>query len=631
MIKTDNFARNLRALQGKAYAEMKTDLQKIKKLNFEYDFDKDESLNINIINKKTQERLYQKPYVELEKALEPFKKEYLRYPCLFFYGLGNGLLYKTLLQNKNHKRIVVFESNLEFIYMALNLIDFGRELFETRIIIIYNKYYNSISANQLFDVYNFRVFARLYTLHIHNDHYVKEESEIKRINDLNISAINTSAVRQGNDPRDALMGIEHFMINLPKMFVRPNLAELVKKRSKKTKFAILVATGPSLSKQLPLLKKYANKATIFCADSAYPILYKHKIKPDYVLCLERTENMADFFEEDFGEFDKDIVFVFMSLVHPRVVRNLEKYKRNYILIARTLPFALHLKLSNFGYVSGGMSVMNMAYELANRLLAYSKIIFIGQDLAYSEDGKSHAQNYLYKEREEVFDGKLKTITAYGGVGTVKTRPGWFWFKEFFENYINANKKWTKSYNCTEGGARIEGTIEIPFKQMCEEFLAKEADKKPFFKLKAPTRKQSGEDMLNTYKMIKKGQGLNARYIKDLKKILKQLQTVTIGKQSYTLDEINLAIDKIKTRMEHKKSLFCNEILHPPLSHQEAALAPLYAQNFENEQERQNKLVMWIFSHEAWLEEIIDLLEIFQESLNKNIVPLREELEKRRLL
>ncbi|EOH7148894.1 6-hydroxymethylpterin diphosphokinase MptE-like protein, partial [Campylobacter coli] len=82
--------------------------------------------------------------------------------------------------------------------------------------------------------------------------------------------------------------------NLPQMITHPTYKELLNKRKGLSKTAIIVSTGPSLTKQLPLLKKYQNKATIFCADSSYPILAKHNIKPDYVCMLERTELTAEF-------------------------------------------------------------------------------------------------------------------------------------------------------------------------------------------------------------------------------------------------------------------------------------------------------------------------------------------------
>ena len=139
MFKTDNYEKNFKAMNETAYKELKEDLQGLKDLDYEFEFDPFESLNINIIDKKNNEKLYEKPFDELMQALKPFEKELQRYPCLFFYGIGNGILYKTLLQNENHKRIVIFEKNIQLIYMALNLVDFSEAIFEGRFIIIYTK------------------------------------------------------------------------------------------------------------------------------------------------------------------------------------------------------------------------------------------------------------------------------------------------------------------------------------------------------------------------------------------------------------------------------------------------------------------------------------------------------------
>ena len=635
MLKTDNFDKNLRAMGGSAYEELKKELKKLKNLHFEYEFDRMDSLNTNIIDKTSGAKIYEQPLKELMSALEPFKKEFQRYPCLFFYGIGNGILYKTLLQNENHKRIVVFEKSIELIYMALNLIDFTQGLNTGRLIIIHTDEWSGAKAKRLFTMDGIYMFIRLYDVHLHCDYYAKDDEDIKQINDINVSTIRSMSYQKGNDPRDALMGIEHYMINLPKMLSHPTLTQLAKKRKKKTKFAVLVATGPSLVKQLPLLKKYANKATIICADSAYAILHNHGVKPDYVLSLERGDATSELFNYYFEkEYDEDIMFVLYALTHPNSIKFLEKNGRNYVLTQRVLAFGRYLGFMKYGFIGGGMSVMNMAYEFANFWLGHKHLVLIGQDLAYSNEGKSHPQEYMYAVNEEVDLQKnqnLPKVVAYGGDGEVYTNGVWLLFKEFFESYILNNSKNTKTYNCTEGGARIEGAIEKPFKEVCEEFLAKEKDKPPFAKLSKPSRKQSNEDMLHAYELIKKGQRLTARFVKECKKVQKQLDSLIHGKQTYTLNEINESIDKLKKRIENRKSLFCNEILGPSLNHQEAALAPLYAQSFENETERQNKLLMWIYSHEAWVEELIDLLEVFEESVKTHIVPLREELERRKVL
>ncbi|EJD5867819.1 motility associated factor glycosyltransferase family protein, partial [Campylobacter jejuni] len=131
--------------------------------------------------------------------------------------------------------------------------------------------------------------------------------------------------------------------------------------------AIIVSTGPSLTKQLPLLKKYANKATIFCADSSYPILAKHGIKPDYVCMLERKAITAEFFNHDFGEFDNGICFIIKSIVHPNAINYLTKKTDNFTIVSTYASFIQYLKLDYFGYFNMGFSVAHMACYLSLHL------------------------------------------------------------------------------------------------------------------------------------------------------------------------------------------------------------------------------------------------------------------------
>nr|MCR6543911.1 DUF115 domain-containing protein [Campylobacter lari] len=73
--------------------------------------------------------------------------------------------------------------------------------------------------------------------------------------------------------------------------------------------------------------------------------------------------------------------------------------------------------------------------------------------------------------KEDFEGSRKQglfVTAYGGNKEVETNRWWKIFKETFEKDIALmNPLDIKTYNATEGGARIEGSIEKPFKELCE--------------------------------------------------------------------------------------------------------------------------------------------------------------------
>ncbi|EHD7759435.1 motility associated factor glycosyltransferase family protein, partial [Campylobacter jejuni] len=376
--------------------------------------------------------MYQDPIKELEKNLEYFK-DFTRYPVLFFYGFGNGILYKILLQNQALKRIIIFEKELELIFLALNFIDFSKDLSLGRLIILHHDDINLPKMDKVFRLIG-DLFYRSYNLHIANDFYEHYKEDILKLNKLNMQIIKNHNLMRGNDPKDAMQGIEQFVYNLPQMITHPSYKELLSKRKGVSDTAIIVSTGPSLTKQLPLLKKYANKATIFCADSSYPILAKHGIKPDYVCMLERTEITAEFFNHDFGEFDKDIVFVCAGVVHPKAIEYLKDRNRKYLIIPRYLYFPIYIKLKYFDFLYNTPSVAHMACYLSLHL-NHKNIIFIGQDLAYAENGNSHPDDYQNSANYESQMYEHILTEAYGGKKEIKTHEVWIFFKQILEAMI----------------------------------------------------------------------------------------------------------------------------------------------------------------------------------------------------
>ncbi|EHM1020491.1 motility associated factor glycosyltransferase family protein, partial [Campylobacter coli] len=426
----NNFNKNLKALSGFEYNNLRKKLEDLKELReFTFTQGKD-NLDINIIKKRNLKKMYQDPIKELEKNLEYFK-DFTRYPVLFFYGFGNGILYKILLQNQALKRIIIFEKELELIFLALNFIDFSKDLSLGRLIILHHDDINLPKMDKVFRLIG-DLFYRSYNLHIANDFYEHYKEDILKLNKLNMQIIKNHNLMHGNDPKDAMQGIEQFVYNLPQMITHPSYKELLSKRKGISDTAIIVSTGPSLTKQLPLLKKYASKATIFCADSSYPILAKHGIKPDYVCMLERTEITAEFFNHDFGEFDKDIVFICAGVVHPKAIEYLKG--RNLVITQKVLAFPYYINLKDFSYAAVEFSVAHMSYFLSV-LLNHKNIIFIGQDLAYAENGNSHPDDYQNSANYESQMYKHILTEAYGGKKEIKTHEVWIFFKQILEAMI----------------------------------------------------------------------------------------------------------------------------------------------------------------------------------------------------
>ncbi|EIO4840813.1 motility associated factor glycosyltransferase family protein, partial [Campylobacter jejuni] len=435
------FNKNIEALSN---ILLKESLKEIKSSKFELILGKD-SLDINLKDTSIKNNgggynenlLYQDPIKELQTMLNTYNDKYLLYPVLYFYGFGNGILFKALLQNKNHQHIVVFEKDIEIIWIMFHILDFSSELQNSRLMILETSSLDIEFFSNFCSSKPFFQFSRIYFLELMSHYYERFHEDILGLNKKLAENFKNSIVFHGNDPLDALQGIEQFVYNLPQMITHPSYKELLSKRKGISDTAIIVSTGPSLTKQLPLLKKYASKATIFCADSSYPILAKHNIKPDYVLSLERIPLTSEFFNNDFGEFDKDILFVLKSYVHPHTTKYLQKNNRNFMLVSTYASFINYLKLDDFGYFNMGFSVANMNFLLAIHL-KHKNIVLIGQDLAYAKDGLSHTKDYSNLDKHEGHfqrDKNKYTTQAYGDNGKVESSFVWTLFRHNFEQDV----------------------------------------------------------------------------------------------------------------------------------------------------------------------------------------------------
>ncbi|EGT2859805.1 motility associated factor glycosyltransferase family protein, partial [Campylobacter coli] len=570
---------------------------------------------------------------ELNSMLNTYNDKYLLYPVLYFYGFGNGILFKALLQNKNHQHIVVFEKDIEIIWVMFHILDFSSELQSARLMVLNTNKLEIQDYNELCSSKPFFQFSRIYFLELMSHYYERFHEDILGLNKKLAENFKNSIVSYGNDSTDTLQGIEQFVYNLPQMITHPSYKELLSKRKGISDTAIIVSTGPSLTKQLPLLKKYASKATIFCADSSYPILAKHGIKPDYVLSLERIPLTSEFFNNDFGEFDKDILFVLKSYVHPHTTKYLQKNNRNFMLVSTYASFIQYLKLDYFGYFNMGKSVANMSY-LLTEYLNYKNIILIGQDLAYAKDGFSHTKDYKNLDKHEGHfqrdKGKFQCL-AYGGNGKVESSEIWTMFRFSLQNTISKNIVST-TYNCTEGGARIEGTIEKPFLWACENLLDKDLNK-PFEKLEPLSLNKQNEFLLKAYYKVCK----SIKHCRDFNKILsndfENIQSVYLSLNEKE-EDINLAIEKIdkfKNKLEDIKQMQdLYEILSPLLIQFELNLARIYVLNPKTKEDAFNKSILWIKEHLEFMELVYGHIKAQESALIKNILPLEEKLKERKL-
>lgn len=567
--------------------------------------------------------LYQNPLGEVQSKAAFYQQKFALYPVLFFYGIGNGVLLKILFQNPTHKLIIVFERELEILWHILHFLDFSKELTLKRLCFFDTKKLDDDQFNEICERLN--IFARIYHLELMCAFYENFREDFTRINGAMREFFDKSTLRYGNDIEDCLMGLSNFVHNLPKMLTNPSLKTLKKTYEKCHQNAIIVSTGPSLSKQLPLLKQYASKTVIFAADSAYPILAKYGIKPDFVFMVERTDFTAEFFNNDFKEFDAGVLFILAAVVHPRALELLEKNHRPYIIVPRYYDFAYYCDFKEYGYATDSVSVAHMAFELAKDL-EFENIIFIGQDLAFDENGNSHPKDYQNSANFESAMYEILKTEAYGGDGLVKTHGIWLLFKQVLELLIaKTSQNGIKIYNATEGGVRIKGTIEKPFSECCEEFLNKPL--KPLPPLKKPNQNKQNEWLLKAFAKI-------FLAIKKCEKVEGELEMLFANLNYENLDNealrhLSFKLDDLKEKLLNSRPLL--EVLRPSLHSFELKFMQIFVIKPQNEEQKREKILALVRLYLWWLGISLGSIKKEKMTLQNHIKPLELELKKRNFL
>ncbi|HED8274825.1 TPA: motility associated factor glycosyltransferase family protein [Campylobacter jejuni] len=472
--------------------------------------------NLNIYDKTHNVFMYENLEEELNFFYQSILEKTPRYPFVCIYGIGNALLIKNLA--KHYKHLFVFESEIELFILALSMIDLSEELCSGKIYLVdIEEERVDIQLLILFDMKDMFEYLSLYEMFVNNVYYKKFYEDIwykaDELCEKNIEVIVRNLISNLN------IGFEcysHLLQNIPSMLESIPFQRILSERKNKFENAIVVSAGPSLAKQLPLLKAYQDKAVIFCADGALSMLEKEDIVPDYVLNIDFEDLPLRFFQNKENKLSLNIL---SCATHPSLVRVLD----NKSVILRDDPLYQRFNLNDFGYVDTGTHVSHFSYTLA-LALGFKNIIMIGQDLAFDKEGNSHSKGFALGERiDHTLNLPTLQVPAYAGQGEVLTHITWNDYRIKLEYLFACNDQKAKFYNATEGGVRINFTEELSFKECCEKLLAKE---KPKFELpKSLTKNRSDKLLVKFKEKIQKDQDNAKRFLNDalaLKQILENI-------------------------------------------------------------------------------------------------------------
>lgn len=257
----------------------------------------------------------------------------------------------------------------------------------------------------------------------------------------------------------------NYFSNLADSFFMPGVKRLFGKFDNVP--AIIVAAGPSLDKNMHVLKKIKGKFPILAVDTAFRQLVSNGIKPDIVCAADPSyENSLDFVGV---EDETDVVLAIEAMTHPDI---LESFHGPQMLM--TFGGGLQGLIKDYREPVGQLvcwgSIATTVFDFSKKL-GCNPLVFIGLDLSF-QDGKLHARGSysddmmfekthrftsIEHETEEYINtrGVYKIIKPDGT--TNFTDHNMKLYKDWFEDQFRQTTQ--RVINATEGGI-VDRFVEI---------------------------------------------------------------------------------------------------------------------------------------------------------------------------
>ncbi|NGX58841.1 MAG: hypothetical protein K940chlam3_01749, partial [Chlamydiae bacterium] len=226
--------------------------------------------------------------------------------------------------------------------------------------------------------------------------------------------------------------------------------------------AIICGAGPSLKKNMHLLKDLSDKALIFGGGSALKALSNGGIIPHFGAGIDPNPSQLDRMEG----CPQNLPFFYRPRMHYQAFREV-RGPRLYINGAGGYDtaewFEEQLGISH-KVLDEGHNVVNFCTEIAHELGCHP-IIFVGMDLAYTG-------NAAYSEGVVESHEMTHEVTRPDIFGNpVSTQWKWIAESDWLARYVKENSHLTV-INATEGGIGFRGVPNVPLKKVIEKYFTK---------------------------------------------------------------------------------------------------------------------------------------------------------------
>lgn len=401
------------------------------------------------------------PYNPIQEAVK-FANQYqevIDYSVMFFLGIGNGIAADQIIQiTGEHVRYLFYEPSPAIFLFVLEHFDLT-ELIEnpnTRIIVksLNDSYFDAeLGGFAGLDNYKIIIYDALpkYKLLFPEDYKDMEDRYRYIINLIRVN-IGTGKYFGKDTARNNIYNMRYLLhCNCEEEFEGVFPIDMP---------AILVAAGPSLEKNVHLLKEAKGKALIIAVDTALRYLVEQGVQPDIAVAADPRKPVC--------LFQNDKVRQIPLAIHSSV-----NYKAVELMAGQKIIYAS----SDNAYYDGifqlagrhmyslrtGGSVSTLALSLAIAW-GFRRLVLVGQDLALAP-GKVHAgKDDIDTEK---LTGELIEIEGYYGE-PVYTSPDYKNYLDWYEMVVRTDDE-MEVINATEGGAKIKGTVQMSLKEVIDTY------------------------------------------------------------------------------------------------------------------------------------------------------------------
>lgn len=370
-------------------------------------------------------------------------------------GLGLGYYIEPILKKYPSKKIIIIEPSEEIFLHFLSIKDVTTYIENKNIVFIVGKDSNTVRS--LFDYYiqSNKIKKIIYTeLPVYKKlfiNYIEEiYIELKKILSLLQSNISTEISFSRLWLYNTLTNLKHVKTHNNIKCFEDSMEDIP---------VVIASAGPSLEKNMHLLREVYDKALIIAVGTAASILDSHGIEPHIIMGIDGHPTESKIFK---ALRNYNPLFIYAHMIH---YESIQVYPGDKMWISLQGEKKLECFFEKIGYecpsiVSGG-SIAHTALSFAHWLKC-SPIILIGQDLAYT-DGKLYASGSAHQQDNVTRANYIEEEDIHGN--KVFTKRTLLTFKHWFEDYVKIKLGDTKIYNCTEGGLNINGIPNVSFSEI----------------------------------------------------------------------------------------------------------------------------------------------------------------------